>query len=110
MLAPIISLFGTVWGLFSVVALILVNPFLINLAICLSGVILVHEIAVILDERDVNRRAVGHLHQLGAVPDEQIPMARELLDAASKTYVAHAPTGWLSHIIYIGYLMVRRRE
>jgi hypothetical protein len=100
-LTPMMSIAGMLWTPLALLALILVQPLLIDLAIYLAGVILVYEVVVILSLRDADRRAVVQLQQLKAVSDDQIPKVRELLDAASKTYVASALTGGLASIILL---------
>jgi Zn-dependent membrane protease YugP len=100
-LAPMISIAGMLWTPLALFALILVQPLLIDLAIYLAGVILVYEVVVILSLRDADRRAVEQLRQLKAVSEDQIPKVQELLDAASKTYVASALTGGLASMILL---------
>jgi len=97
---------SNLWVLLFIIGLFFGSPTLQNVAILLFSATVLFMLVTLPVEFDASRRAIRLVEETGILAADEVPAAREVLNAAALTYVAAA----LMAILQLVRLLMLRRE
>lgn len=97
---------SNLWVLLFIIGLFFGSPMLQNVAILLFSATVLFMLVTLPVEFDASRRAIRLVEETGILAADEVPAAREVLNAAALTYVAAA----LMAILQLVRLLMLRRE
>lgn len=86
------------------------NQTLINIGILAFSLALIFQLVTLPVEFNASRRALSILSEGGLLTEEEVPMARKVLFAATLTYVAAALSTFYNFYVWLFYLVATTAE
>lgn len=91
-------------------ALSIVSPVigetLVWIAVAFYGSSTIFHLVTVPVEYDASKRALANLESLNILTDDELPMAKRVLDAAAKTYLAALFTSAVYFLRFLGYILI----